>query len=79
MTEPTPENLINVEDAGHWEGDTLHFNEPLVSIGDGVMVAKGITIPPDALEDGITRDDVISALLNPIVPFTSDPPDGDPS
>lgn len=71
MTENHP-NLIKVEDAGRWIGHTFHFNESLVAVGDGVMIAKSICVPPDSLEEGITRDDVISALLNPIGPITTE-------
>ncbi len=77
MPHPNPDDLVNPEDAGRWEGDTFHFHEPLVTVrNDGVSVMKSITIPPEALGDGITRDDVVHALLNQVGPATAEPIDG---
>lgn len=54
------------KDWGHWEGDVFVFNEP-VEFGPGQVVTR-LDTSQMVVEDGVTRDDVIHALLNPIYP-----------
>jgi hypothetical protein len=61
MTEP-PE-LISPNEAGHWDGDVFTFDPPIVR-GDRVL--RHVDCSLMELPDDITRDDVISALLNPV-------------
>lgn len=63
--------MIDPDDVGRWEGDTFIFNEPF-DLGEG-RVAKRISIGPNALGPGITRDDAIHAFINGVQdPLPSD-------
>ncbi len=53
-------------DYGSWEGDVFVFNEP-VDIGGGHQMQR-LDTSQMVVEEGITREDVIHALLNPILP-----------
>lgn len=70
--EPVPEHLVKVEDAGYWDGDRFVFTPPVMMVGedgDGNMVTKPLRVldlSGSKLEPGISRDDVISAFLNPM-------------
>lgn len=53
---------LRPEDVGHWQGEDFVFNEPMMIGGRPMarLVTKGMRLEP-----GITRDDVIHALINP--------------
>lgn len=56
------------EDHGRWEGDTFHF-EPPVELPDGrggTKTVRSVMMDGAMLEDGISKDDVIHAMLNQI-------------
>jgi hypothetical protein len=70
---PDPQHLIKVEDAGHWHGDVFWFTPPIRMNGATGPVTMGRLDMSDAqLADGVSRDDVISAFLNPVAAVDED-------
>ena len=49
---------------GFWEGDTFVFHEPF-DMGAGKK-ARRVIIGPDALQEGVTKNDAIFAFINGI-------------
>lgn len=70
----TEQHIREPEDAGHWEGQTFVFDEPLkIMVDDGDEITlRRIDTSSMELEDGISVEDVISALLNPVKVATLD-------
>lgn len=61
---------MNPDELGTWDGDVFRFHEP-IDTGDRIIEAITFTDYEEA--DGITREDVISALINPIKMVWIDP------
>lgn len=59
-------------EAGFWDGDVFKFHEPL-QVGDKILHSVSFVDYEEA--DGITREDVLSALLNPVKLVWADDPD----
>ena len=59
--------FVDPEKAGHWDGDTFVFNETVeVPVdGGGTVLMSRLDTSTMELAEGITRDDVILAILNP--------------
>lgn len=53
---------MSPDEAGFWDGDVFKFHEPL-QVGDKILHSVSFVDYEEA--DGITREDVLSALLNP--------------
>lgn len=61
--------MIKPEDVGQWDGDRFIFNEPVVvgTVDGAELTMRIVEFGPDSLRpEGVTREDVIHALLNPI-------------
>lgn len=73
----TEGSMKTPEDNGYWVGDTFVFDPPTQiqdeATGD-VRTIREIDFTGMVLEDGITREDVVHAMLNP-VRVTSAPPE----
>lgn len=71
--ENAPEHHVQVDDAGHWQGDVFVFTPPIRMNGATGPVTMGRLDMSDAqLADGVSREDVISAFLNPIAAVDED-------
>lgn len=61
--------LRRPEDHGHWDGMTFVFEPPArVPTDDGEITMREFDTSTMTLPNGVTRDDVIRALLNPTRP-----------
>ena len=63
---------MNLDEVGTWDGEVFRFYKP-VEAGDRII--SSITFADYEEADGITREDVISALLNPVKLVWADDPD----
>lgn len=56
------------KDHGYWDGDVYHFTPPLEFAGkdDLPHTVRSIDLTQLALGEGISRDDVVHAMLNPV-------------
>lgn len=59
-----PERAYRLADHGHWEGNLFHFDPPII-LPDG-KVMRVIDLAGAELGEGITGEDVIHVLLNPM-------------
>ena len=58
--------LVRPSSVGHWEGKTFVFDEEHEIMVDGEkIILRRLDTEGMVAEDGITADDVISAILNP--------------
>lgn len=59
---PQEPQYLDPAQVGHWEGDDFVFDRPQIIGGKPMhrLVTTGMVLEP-----GITRDDVIHALINP--------------
>lgn len=72
-----PTDYVHAADAGRWDGDRFVFDPPLVRLDDDGQpcTIQELDCARMSLPDGITRDDVVHALLNPV---DADSAPGDP-
>lgn len=63
--------FLHPDDAGHWEGDVYVFTPPIVQVDETgrKLVMQRADFSLAVLPEGVTRDDVVHALLNPIIPI----------
>lgn len=55
--------MIDPAKAGYWDGDRYVLHEPIIL---GGRTFKGLDCSGMAMEGGITRDDVVHAVLNAV-------------
>lgn len=64
--------LRSLEELGHWEGMTFIFAVP-VELANGTII-KAINCDGASLPDGITPDDVVTAIGNNVAAWHGEEP-----